>query len=104
MTPPWHSLPLTQAGLSAGALRATSAAGYTTLGEVAALTPTELRRVKGLGPVYYKEVRATIKRERSAQARALLASGMSLRQAAKVLGVASPETVRTWAKEGQERS
>lgn len=98
MTPPWHSLPLSAVSLSAGAVRALTAAGYTTLGGVAAVPPAELARVKGIRRSYHK-VRLLIKRYRNAYAKELLASGMSLRQAAEVLGVASPETVRQWAKD-----
>lgn len=102
---PWHSLPLSSVGISAGACRALSAAGYTRLGEVAAVPPVELSRVKGLDVRSYRRLRRILQEHRAAHARVLRATGMSLRQAAKELGV-SYDTVRRWAKEpaaGKER-
>ena len=96
--PPWHALPLTQAGISAGARRALWVAGYTTLGEVAAAPYEELSRVKGLDVRSYRKLRRTLQEHRVAHAKALRAEGKSLRQAAQVLGV-SYNTVKRWAKE-----
>lgn len=100
---PWHSLPLSSVGLSAGALRALVAAGYTTLGEVAVVPPAELARVKGLERRNYRKLRQLIEEHRNAHARELLSTGMSLRQAAERLGV-SHATLRRWAKSSEKKA
>jgi hypothetical protein len=95
---PWHSLPLTSLALSAGALRALTAAGYNTLGEVAAVPPADLAAVKGLDVRSYRRLRRILAQHRSAAARQLKDEGKSLRQAAQILGV-SYQTVWRWVKE-----
>ena len=94
----WLQVPLSEVPLTARAYRRLTEAGYRTLAEVAAAGRETLAALPGFGLVCQSEVSRLCRQYRDDHARRLLASGLSLRQAGREMGV-SGEAVRQWLQD-----
>jgi RNA polymerase alpha subunit len=91
----WLDVPLSEVPLTTRSYRCLTDAGYRTLAEVSQAGRETLRALPGFGAVCQSEVSRLCKEYRNDHARRLLASGLSLRQAGREMGV-SGEALRKW--------